>query len=146
LIFDKKRKVLLVKPSYKDRWLIPGGVVNKNESPREAAIRETKEEIDLDLDKVFLRGVLYGKNDSLRGESLQFFFGTDDLSEKDKKRIKVDGEEITDYGFFDWDEARKKGNFEITRIFAKKKRPEEPLYVEKPRTLSESRNLIEGDR
>ncbi len=131
MIFDKKGKVLLVKPSYEDRWLIPGGVVDKDESPRKAAIRETKEETGLDLDKIFLKGVLYGKNDSFRGESLQFFFGTDDLSEKDKKRIKVDGEEITDYGFFDWDEARKKGNFEIIRIFAKKTRPEEPLYMEK---------------
>ncbi len=38
---------LLVKPSYKDHWEIPGGVVEPGELPAETAEREAKEEIGL---------------------------------------------------------------------------------------------------
>jgi ADP-ribose pyrophosphatase YjhB (NUDIX family) len=32
-------RVLLVEPAYKDYWEIPGGAVEANESPYEAAVR-----------------------------------------------------------------------------------------------------------
>jgi 8-oxo-dGTP diphosphatase len=39
--------VLLVKPTYKPTWQLPGGVVEASESPRSAAVREICEEIGL---------------------------------------------------------------------------------------------------
>ena len=39
--------VLLVKPTYKDGWDLPGGYVEPGESPRAAAARELKEELGL---------------------------------------------------------------------------------------------------
>lgn len=39
--------VLLVKPTYKPTWQLPGGVVEASESPRAAAVREVCEEIGL---------------------------------------------------------------------------------------------------
>ena len=40
LIRDDAGRVLLVKPTYKDGWEIPGGYVEKGESPHAAATRE----------------------------------------------------------------------------------------------------------
>lgn len=47
LFFDTNDAVLLVKPTYKEGWDIPGGYVEPGESPREACEREIKEELSL---------------------------------------------------------------------------------------------------
>jgi len=49
LIRDRSGRLLLVKPTYKDGWQIPGGYVEHGESPRAAARREVKEELGVDL-------------------------------------------------------------------------------------------------
>lgn len=41
-------RVLLVEPSYKPNWEIPGGIVEADESPWAAAARELREELGLD--------------------------------------------------------------------------------------------------
>jgi 8-oxo-dGTP pyrophosphatase MutT (NUDIX family) len=45
LFFDSKGRVLLVHPTYQDVWEIPGGSLEQDESPLEAAAREIKEEL-----------------------------------------------------------------------------------------------------
>lgn len=47
LIRDGEGRVLLVKPTYKDGWDIPGGYVEPGESPAQACAREITEEIGL---------------------------------------------------------------------------------------------------
>lgn len=47
LLRDGNDRVLLVNPSYKDHWDLPGGMAEANESPRQAAKRELQEELDL---------------------------------------------------------------------------------------------------
>jgi 8-oxo-dGTP diphosphatase len=47
LFHDSKGRVLLVKPSYKDGWDIPGGYVEPGESPKQAARREVREELGI---------------------------------------------------------------------------------------------------
>ncbi|MET8554510.1 NUDIX hydrolase [Streptomyces sp. NPDC004959] len=51
LFRDAEGRVLLVEPNYRPGWGVPGGTVESDtgESPREAARRETLEEIGLDL-------------------------------------------------------------------------------------------------
>ncbi|GAB3480143.1 NUDIX domain-containing protein [Amycolatopsis cihanbeyliensis] len=46
---DHQDRVLLVRPTYKDYWDIPGGYVTRGESPRHAAVREVREELGLDV-------------------------------------------------------------------------------------------------
>lgn len=49
LITDPAGLVLLVKPSYRDHWVFPGGWVDAGESPDQACARELREELDLAL-------------------------------------------------------------------------------------------------
>jgi 8-oxo-dGTP diphosphatase len=47
LLHDDQGRVLMVKPTYKDGWDIPGGYVEPDESPAQAAERELAEELNL---------------------------------------------------------------------------------------------------
>lgn len=48
LIRNAAGEILLVKPTYKDGWEIPGGYVEPGESPRAACMRELREELGID--------------------------------------------------------------------------------------------------
>nr|WSX78650.1 NUDIX hydrolase [Streptomyces sp. NBC_00899] len=48
LLRDEQGRVLLVKPTYKPGWDLPGGMAEANEAPDDAARRELKEELGLD--------------------------------------------------------------------------------------------------
>lgn len=105
LILNEKDEVLLVKPSYKDHWSIPGGVIEADESPRQAALRETREEIGLDLVECQFLCVDYYPADLKKDENIQFMFYGGVLDEIAINGIRIDRDEITDYRFVHVDEA-----------------------------------------
>ncbi len=74
LIFNEARQLLILKPNYKNHWTIPGGVVDANESPRAACIREIREEIGLEQPNVTFVAVDYKPENQDRDENLQFMF------------------------------------------------------------------------
>ena len=47
LIYDDDGRLLILKPSYKKGWTIPGGQVDPGESPWQACVREAHEECGL---------------------------------------------------------------------------------------------------
>lgn len=49
LMHDDDGRVLLVEPTYKPTWEIPGGVVEADEAPWDAAVREVREELGLEI-------------------------------------------------------------------------------------------------
>ena len=49
LFFDDAGRILLVQPTYKDHWDIPGGYVETGETPAQAAAREVREELDIQM-------------------------------------------------------------------------------------------------
>lgn len=49
LIRDETGRMLLVDPTYKPNWDLPGGMAEANEAPKAALQRELKEELDLDI-------------------------------------------------------------------------------------------------
>jgi ADP-ribose pyrophosphatase YjhB (NUDIX family) len=49
LVRDDSDRILLVKPTYKDSWDIPGGVIEPDEPPRACLRRELLEELGVEL-------------------------------------------------------------------------------------------------
>lgn len=106
LFFNGKNELLIVKPTYKEGWLIPGGTVDSNESPRACCIREVKEEIGLDKpDQKFL--CVEYKHNNGNGDNLQFLFYGGVLNEKDISNIVLQREELGEYRFVPIDEGLK---------------------------------------
>lgn len=46
---DDQMRVLLVEPTYKSNWEVPGGMVELGEPPRVAAARECREELGIEV-------------------------------------------------------------------------------------------------
>ncbi|MGE8360452.1 NUDIX domain-containing protein [Pseudomonas sp.] len=73
-IRDEQGRLLLVKPAYRDGWLIPGGVVDADESPRDGLLRELREELGLSLPLGALLCVDYVAAGAAYGEGLHLLF------------------------------------------------------------------------
>src|SRR5215216_6397991 len=74
LFFDEQGRLLIVKPTYKDGWEIPGGVVERDESPLQGCLREIREEIGLQVTLGQLLTVDYKTRRADLPDSLQFVF------------------------------------------------------------------------
>jgi len=98
LFFNDKKEILIVKPNYREDWLLPGGIVEVEESPIECGIRETKEEIGLDVKIEKLLCVHFVKSGK-RPEKIVFVFYGGILSETQIKNIKIQKDEIDEYRF-----------------------------------------------
>ncbi|MHA6628771.1 NUDIX domain-containing protein [Pseudonocardia sichuanensis] len=102
LFVDDRGRVLLVHPTYKDTWEVPGGCVEPGESPAAACRRELREELALDRVPQRLIAVDWAPNDR-DGDKLLFLFDCGPLG-ADEGRIAVDGEEIDRWQWVDPDD------------------------------------------
>ena len=99
-------KLLIVKPTYRDYWLIPGGVVEAAESPLLCARREFREEIGFDLEIERLLCVDHAtQTQPFIDEALHFLFRGRDLQDEDVARIRLQVEELSEFRFVDRKEA-----------------------------------------
>jgi 8-oxo-dGTP diphosphatase len=105
LLFNEQGELLIVKPNYKDYWLIPGGTVDKNESPRQACLREVKEEIGLELEKLDFVCVDYTTEKGEKTESFQFIFNGGILTGNQVSAIILEAKELDEYKFIKIEEA-----------------------------------------
>lgn len=101
VILVHNKQILLVKQSFhRKQWTLPGGGINVDEPPKEAAAREIKEELNLvNLDLKFL-GLTDKKMDG-RHDLLYIFQA--EVTAKQIETIKVDGVEIIEARWFSWD-------------------------------------------
>ena len=97
LFFNENDEILFVKPNYKEYWEIPGGIVEENESPQAACIREVKEELGIDFAPNKLLVVDYSGKNGFKGDSLQFVFLGGRI---EPSLITLQGSELTGYKFF----------------------------------------------
>ncbi len=123
VFLDAAQRILIVKPIYKDTWLIPGGVIEVNESPYAACIREVQEEIGLYMPHLKFLSVDYMSSETSgypnKGENLQFIFFGGVLGEEEIKNIKLAKDEISEYKFASLAQAQQLVNKNLARRLPK---------------------------
>jgi 8-oxo-dGTP diphosphatase len=111
LFLDSAGRVLLVHPTYKDTWDIPGGYVERGESPAAACSREVAEELGLDRQPRRLISVDWAPHER-EGDKLLFLFDCGDLG-ADEQRIRLDTDELDKWQWVALDQL---DHFVLSRI------------------------------
>lgn len=105
LLRDSQERILLVNPSYKPDWDLPGGMAEGNESPRDALRRELKEELGLQVPLGDLLCVDWVAPHGPWDDSLMFIFDAGVLSSIQVRDLSITDDEITEFRFVPPDEA-----------------------------------------
>jgi len=98
LFFDDHGNVLLVDPSYKQDFEVPGGYVEPGESPRAACIREVHEELGIQPPIGNLLVVDWAPADN-EGDKILFLFDGGTLTTHWRQKIAIQAEELTGWRF-----------------------------------------------
>jgi 8-oxo-dGTP pyrophosphatase MutT (NUDIX family) len=98
LYFAGADKVLLVNPTYKDGWELPGGYLMPGETPTGALRRELVEELGAPLPVGRLLVVDWAPN-AREGDKVLWIFDGGELSDREHAAISVDGAEISEYAY-----------------------------------------------
>jgi 8-oxo-dGTP diphosphatase len=100
LLFDERGRILVVNPTYKKHWTIPGGIVEADgETPWEACRREVLEEVGIDLTEGRLLVVDFLRPKPSRPGGLRFLFDGGVLDEERAGGIVLQEEELSEYRF-----------------------------------------------
>ncbi len=101
LFFNDQNELLLVQPTYKDTWEIPGGIVELSESPRDAVLREVHEELGLKIEPELLNFtcIEYMSAGKEISESLMFVFSGGVLTENIINQINLESSELKSFKF-----------------------------------------------
>jgi mutator protein MutT len=102
IVRNDKGQVMLLRrgetaPWMPGKWNLPGGTVDPGESPQDAAIRETKEEVAIDVPKVDHVEAVQYPDGVAHFFSAESFEGEPDMSWENDKMEWVDPEKVGDY-------------------------------------------------
>jgi ADP-ribose pyrophosphatase YjhB (NUDIX family) len=97
MIFDRKRRLLILKPAYKAGWTIPGGVMEAGgETPWEACRREVAEECGLRLSAARLACVDFRPPRAGRPGGMRFLFDCGAIDDASLAAVVLQPEEISE--------------------------------------------------
>ena len=97
LIFDRKGRLLILKPTYKSGWTIPGGVMEADgESPWEACQREVREETGLEVSRGRLAAMDFRPAKPGRLAGIRYLFDCGQVGDEALADVKLQPEEISD--------------------------------------------------
>ena len=107
LLFDAQSRLLVLKPSYKRGWTIPGGQLEQDgETPWEACRRETREECGIEIAGGRLVCVDFRPpKPPRRPGGLRFLFDCGELGAEQLEGVRLQTGEILECRFVDLDEA-----------------------------------------
>lgn len=88
-------RLLIVKATYKPHWSLPGGIIDANESPRRAAVREVNEEVGIALQPDELEFVMVVDRISSVAQTYQFVFRAE-VSREMLDAMQLQASEISD--------------------------------------------------
>lgn len=94
LFRDPETRILLVEPSYKPHWDLPGGVVDAGEAPWTTAAREVREEIGLERTLGRPLVIDYQPDDGPMPEGMAFVFDGGLISEQEVAGLVLTDPEI----------------------------------------------------
>jgi 8-oxo-dGTP diphosphatase len=98
LIFDRAGRLLILKPTYKSGWTIPGGVMEADgETPWEACRREVREECGIDVPGGSLACMDFRHPRPGRPGGVRFLFDCGAIDGQSLAAIVVQPEEISEY-------------------------------------------------
>jgi 8-oxo-dGTP diphosphatase len=97
LIFGRAGRLLILKPTYKSGWTIPGGIMEADgESPWEACQREVREETGLEVSRGRLAAMDFRRSRPGRAGGIRFLFDCGRLSDEALAAVKLQPEEISE--------------------------------------------------
>jgi len=99
LLSDDQGRVLLVEPTYKPYFEIPGGSVEADESPRAAVVRELKEELGLPVQPGRLLVVDWVPPRLGRTEGLMMVFDGGVLTPAQTEQIRLPADELRSWAW-----------------------------------------------
>jgi len=98
LIFDQDGHLLIVDPTYKAHWTIPGGIMEEDgETPWEACRREVREEVGLDVERGRLVAVDFLRPKPAKPGGMRFLFDCGTLPSAALAAITLQEEELSEY-------------------------------------------------
>ena len=100
LFFDDAGRILLVQPTYKDYWDLPGGYVETGETPTQAAAREVREELGIEAAAGPLLVADWAPHPD-EGDKLLFVFDGGTLTAEQIAMIRLQTHELRSYAFYD---------------------------------------------
>jgi 8-oxo-dGTP diphosphatase len=106
LIFDRSSRLLILKPTYKTGWTIPGGVMEADgETPWDACRREVREECGLEVRTGRLACVDFRPSRPGRAGGIRFLFDCGPADDAALDAITVQSEEIAEFRLVPLDTA-----------------------------------------
>jgi 8-oxo-dGTP diphosphatase len=98
LLLDRTGRLLIVNPTYKAHWTIPGGIMEDDgETPWEACRREVLEEVGLSLERGRLVAVDFLRPKPSKPGGMRFLFYCGVLDEATIQQIVLQEEELSEY-------------------------------------------------
>ena len=98
LIFDRTGRLLILKPTYKTGWTIPGGVMEADgETPWDACRREVREECGLEVRGGRLACVDFRPSRPERPGGIRFLFDCGAVDDASLDAVAVQPEEVAEW-------------------------------------------------
>ncbi len=98
LIFDGRGRLLVVNPTYKAHWTIPGGIMEADgETPWEACRREVREEVGLEVSEGRLAAVDFLRPKPSKPGGKRFLFDCGALGDAELDAIRLQEDELSEH-------------------------------------------------
>ena len=105
LIRNSVGHILIVKPTYRPDWLVPGGSIENDESPLLCVIREVEEELGTPVPIGRLLCLEYQSKGEKRPENLRFIFDGGVMEHARIAQIQLPAKELSEFRFVPFDIA-----------------------------------------
>jgi 8-oxo-dGTP diphosphatase len=100
LIFDQAGRLLILNPTYKSGWTIPGGVMEADgESPWDACRREVREECGIEVNSGWLACVDFHPSRPGHPGGIRFLFDCGSVDDAAVTAITLQSQEISEHQF-----------------------------------------------